>query len=118
MCSGLALRLPIHSPLLLSLPPRHTPGPSCPPASPPPRSFIDTNFAVFGEFFGQGHWAAAALGVGGSTVEELTYRIVAGGERFSQDPLVGPRAKGWAVEGHRVAGRRVEPLACTAAPTV
>lgn len=33
-------------------------------------------------------WRAAALGVGGTSVEELTWRVMAGGERFSKDPRV------------------------------
>lgn len=56
---------------------------------------------MFGEFFGTGHWTAAALGVGGCTVEELTYRIIAGGEKFKQDPLVGLEL----VLGARAGGR-------------
>ena len=35
-----------------------------------------------------GGWRSAALGVGQSTIEELTWRVLAGGERFAEDPRV------------------------------
>ena len=52
------------------------------------------NAAVWDEYFSHkapGDWRGARLGVGGSTVEELTWRMMAGGERLAKDPLVRPR---------------------------
>jgi lysophospholipase L1-like esterase len=42
--------------------------------------------AVWERYFGD--WRSAALGVGQSTVEELTWRLMAGGERLAEDPRV------------------------------
>lgn len=35
-----------------------------------------------------GGWKAAPLGVGGNTVQELTWRMMVGGEKFKKDPRV------------------------------
>lgn len=54
---------------------------------------LNSNYAsIYANAWGPllGEWRAVApLGVAGSTVEELTYRMMAGGERFEVDPLVG-----------------------------
>ena len=64
------------------------------------------NAAVWDKYFGTAkNWTAARLGVGGSTVEELTWRLMAGGEKFAVDPLVsgagqdGAGCGSWAVVG-------------------
>ena len=51
----------------------------------------------------QAGWTSARLGVGGSTVEELTWRLMEGGEKFAIDPLVG--GAGWG-------SRRLPQLGC------
>jgi len=35
-----------------------------------------------------GGWKAAPLGIGGTSVQELTWRLMAGGEKFAKDPKV------------------------------
>ena len=42
--------------------------------------------AVWERYFGS--WRSAALGVGQSTIEELTWRLMVGGERLAEDPRV------------------------------
>lgn len=47
------------------------------------------NAAVFEEYFGSATgWNSARLGVGGSDVEELTWRLMVNGEKLAEDPLV------------------------------
>ena len=54
---------------------------------------IQENAAVWESYFGsQTGLRAARLGLGGSTVEELAWRVVAGGEKLARDPLVRRRA--------------------------
>ena len=56
---------------------------------------IEDNEAVFNTFFNSATtpWKTARLGVGGSTVEELTWRILVNGEKLAQDPLVSWQAE-------------------------
>ena len=80
---------------------------------------VKENVPVFTQYFGPTWGPTARLGVGGSTVEELAWRILVNGEKLAQDPLVRCQAGVMGVGRRRcaaavcMAGCMIE-LACAA----
>lgn len=50
-------------------------------------NFISTKYMGEWRTFASG-WKAVPMGIGGTTIEELTWRLMAGGEKFDKDPKV------------------------------